>query len=89
MLALILNGMSTMYVLDCVLQIRSGRSTGEGNGNQLLYSCLENPMDRGAWWATVRGVAGVQHDLATKSPPPLTELPNENMMVRFWGIRKE
>ena len=33
----------------------SGRSLGEGNGNPLLYSCLENPMDRGAWWATVRG----------------------------------
>ena len=35
----------------------SGRSPGEGNGNPLQYSCLENPMDRGAWWATVRGVA--------------------------------
>ena len=34
----------------------SGRSPGEGNGNPLLYSCLENPMDRGAWWATVHGV---------------------------------
>ena len=30
-----------------------GRSPGEGNGNPLWYSCLENPMDRGAWWATV------------------------------------
>ena len=35
----------------------SGRSPGEGNGNPLQYSCLENPMDGGAWWATVRGVA--------------------------------
>ena len=35
----------------------SGRSSGEGNGNPLQYSCLENPMDRGAWWATVHGVA--------------------------------
>ena len=34
-----------------------GRSTGEGNGNPLQYSCLENPMDRGAWQATVHGVA--------------------------------
>ena len=34
-----------------------GRSPGEGNGNPLQYSCLGNPMDRGAWWATVRGVA--------------------------------
>jgi len=35
----------------------SGRSPGEGNGYPLQYSCLENPMDRGAWWATVHGVA--------------------------------
>ena len=35
----------------------SGRSPGEGNSNPLQYSCLENPMDRGAWWATVHGVA--------------------------------
>ena len=34
-----------------------GRSPGEGNGNPLQYSCLENPMDRGAWWATVYWVA--------------------------------
>ena len=33
----------------------SGRSPGEGNGNPLQYSCLENPMDRGAWRATVHG----------------------------------
>ena len=30
-----------------------GRSPGEGNGNPLQYSCLENPVDRGAWWATI------------------------------------
>ena len=35
----------------------SGRSPGEGNGNPLQYSCLENPMGAGAWWATVHGVA--------------------------------
>ena len=35
----------------------SGRSSGEGNDNPLQYSCLGNPMDRGAWWATVHGVA--------------------------------
>ena len=35
----------------------SRRSPGGGNGNPLQYSCLENPMDRGAWWATVHGVA--------------------------------
>ena len=39
-----------------------GRSPGEDNGNPLQYSCLENPMDGGAWWATVHGVARVGHD---------------------------
>ena len=34
----------------------SEKSPGEGNGTPLQYSCLENPMDRGAWWATVYGV---------------------------------
>ena len=34
-----------------------GRSSGERNGNPLQYSCLENSMDRGAWWARVHGVA--------------------------------
>ena len=34
-----------------------GRFPGGGNGNPLQYSCLENPMDRGAWWATVHGFA--------------------------------
>ena len=35
----------------------SGRSPGEGNGNSLQYSCLGNPLDRGAWWTAVHGVA--------------------------------
>jgi len=35
----------------------SGRSLGRGHGNPLQYSCLENSMDRGAWWATVHRVA--------------------------------
>ena len=47
-----------------------GRSSGEGNDNPLQYSCLENPMDRGAWQGTVHGMARVGHDLATKPPPP-------------------
>ena len=38
----------------------SGRSPGEGNGNPLQYSRLENPLDRGAWWATVHGVTKSQ-----------------------------
>ena len=42
----------------------SGRSPGEGNGYPLQYSCLENPMDRGAWWATVQGVTKSQIHLS-------------------------
>ena len=53
----------------------SGRSPGEENGNPLQYSCLENPMGRGAWWATVHGVARVGHNWASKSsPPPLCDV---------------
>ena len=48
----------------------SGRSPGEGNGNPLEYSCLENFMDRGAWLATDHGVTRIRHDLVTKPPPP-------------------
>ena len=43
----------------------SGRSPGEGKGNPLQYSCPENPMDKGAWWATVHGI--------TKSQTPLSD----------------
>ena len=42
----------------------SGRSPGERNGNPLQYSSLENPMDGGAWWATVQGVAKSQTRLS-------------------------
>ena len=47
-----------------------GRSPGEGDGNPLQCSCLENPMDRGAWWAIVHEIARVRKDLATKSSLP-------------------
>ena len=40
-----------------------GRSPGEGNGNPLQYSCLVNPMDRGAWWATVQRLTESQTQL--------------------------
>ena len=48
-----------------------GRSPGEGNS-----SCLENPMDRGTWWATVQRVTRVQSGLAIKPPPPPTHYKN-------------
>ena len=47
-------------VRDAGLIPRSGRSLGEGNGNPLQYSCLKNPMDRGAWQAIVHRVAKSQ-----------------------------
>ena len=47
-----------------------GRSPGEGNGNPLQYSCLKNPMDRGAWWATVLGVAK-ESDMTEQNNPCL------------------
>ena len=45
-----------------------GSSPAGGHSNPLQYSCLENPMDRGAWQATVHVVTRVRHDLATKPP---------------------
>ena len=47
---------STCHAEDVGSIPGSGKSPGEGNGNPLQYSCLEDPMDRGAWWATVHGV---------------------------------
>ena len=58
------------------------RSPGEGNGNPLQYSCLESPMDRGAWWAVVHGVAIVGYDLATKPPIYIPSIKILNM-TRF------
>ena len=48
-----------------------GRSPGVGNDNSLQYSCLENPIDRGDWWATVYGVAKsqIQPSMRTMSEP--------------------
>ena len=54
----------------------SGRSPGEGNGNSLQYSCLENPMGREAWQTSVHGVTRVGHDL--KTSPTNTMKKNED-----------
>ena len=61
----------------------SGRSPGEGNGHPLQYSCLGNPMDRGACWATVQDFPKIRHDLATKPPglstPSSTIIPHASI----------
>ena len=49
---------------DTVLIPGSGRSPGEGNGNPLQYSCLENPMNRGVQWTAIHGVAKSQTKLS-------------------------
>ena len=46
-----------------------GRAPGEGRGSPLQYSCLGNPVDRGAWWAAVHAIARVRHSSVTKPPP--------------------
>ena len=63
------------------LILGSGRSPGEGNGNTLWYSCLGNPMNRGAWWFTVHGVARVRYNLGTKTTT-ITIWPN----LIVWNI---
>ena len=58
-----------------------GRSPGEGNGYPLQYTCLENPIDRGAWQATVHGVIRVRHDLLIKAPAPPPPVANLGAMI--------
>ena len=59
--------------------------TGEGNGNPPQYSYLENPIDRGAWQATVHGVARVGQDWATKPPPWLSDLHDTHQVTQETG----
>ena len=56
----------------------SGRSSGEGNGNPLQYSCLENPIDGGAWWAPVHGV--------TKSRTRLNDFTSKVQVSWMWQL---
>ena len=64
----------------------SGRCCGEENGNPLQYSCLENPMDRGAWQATVHGVARVGHD---KPPPLCVCIYIQYIYIKYYQISKD
>ena len=60
-------------VNDASLVPGLGRSPGGGNGNPLQYFCLENPMDRGVWWATVHGVTK-ELDMTEQLTLPCTTL---------------
>ena len=74
-------GVSHSYCLVCSLDRelrKSVRFHGEGNGTPLQYSCLENPMDRGAWWAAVHGVAKSQ-----------TRLSDFTLTFHFHALEKE
>ena len=62
----------------------SGRSPGEGTGSPLQYSCLENPMDRGTWWATVHVVTRVRHDSVTKPPSSMSKRHVDGGEPSFW-----
>ena len=63
----------------------SGRCPGEGNGNPLQYSCLGNPMGRGAWRATAHRVTRVRHDSVTK-PPSQNNLSQQMESRSCWRI---
>ena len=67
----------------------SGRSPGAGNGNPLQYSCLENPLDRGAWCATVFGVTKNQTLQATEHATNKDLLYNKGKSTRYFVITKK
>ena len=63
-----------------------GFLTGEGNGNLLQYSCLENPVDRGAWWAAVHGVEQSQTQLKQLSMHALEKEMATHSSILAWRI---
>ena len=68
-----------------------GRSPGEGNGDPLQYSCMENSMDGGAWWPTVHGVTKSQTRLSDfMSDVGRSSLPHLGLrrLIYFWRTRK-
>ena len=65
-----------------------GRSPGEGNGNPLQYSCLENPMDRGAWWATVHRTAKSRTQLEQLSTRTQLKFIHSHSCVVLWYVIK-
>ena len=66
---------------DACLIPGSGRSLGGGHGHPLQYSCLENPMDRGAWWATLHGVAKSRTRLSHWAHTHLLQWPKSRILT--------
>ena len=66
-----------------------GKSPGEGNGNPLQYSCLGNPVDAGAWWGTVHGVARLGHNLATETNTQYRLDTIQERISELWDISIE
>ena len=81
---------SASSVRDIGLVPRSGRSPAEGNSNPLQYSWVEKPMDRGAWWAIVQGMAKSWIQLSTyiilPSPQPFSSLPLFHLLANFHKV---
>ena len=66
-----------------MVQFLSWEDPMEKKANPVQYSCLENPIDREALWATVHGVSRVGHDLATKAPPPIQDHTNIQFLFKL------
>ena len=63
-----------------------GRSPGGGNGNPLQYSCLGNPMDRGAWWAAVHEVTKSQTQLTSYTLLFKDSISKQDYILRYWEV---
>ena len=69
-----------------------GRTYGKGSGNPLQYSCLENSMDRGAWWATVHAIAKTWTHLSTAQHRecvffhPVVQTHLKKLLILYWSI---
>ena len=74
---------------DPVSILGLGRSSGKGNSYPLQYSCLENSMDRGAWWATVHWIQRVEHDWPTNTGHSSEILFHFNSRKKSWHHNPE
>ena len=73
---------------DAVLIPGSEEIPGEGHGNPLQHSCLENPMDRGVWWATVHGVTELDMTEATQHAGRLKSKQKRTMKLKAVSLKR-